>query len=338
MDTITQMTLGAAVGEVTLGKKLGNKAPMWGAIVGLVPDLDVLAGPFMDTVSGIVFHRGVTHSIIFALLFAPILGYLIFRLYQKRSGNWRDWTVLTFWVTFTHPLLDNFTGYGTQFFWPFSDYRVALNTISVIDPLYTVPFLISIIFVLFLKRTSQRRRFINYMGIVVSSLYLLLTMGNKIYIENVFKKQLDEANIAYTRIQTSPTPLNNLLWRGVAEGTNGFWVGYYSLFDGSNKIEFDYIKKNHHLLDGFHNQPTIRKLTWLTNGYYAMLWKNGSLYLNDMRYGRMNGWEKFEGEFIFAFRLEATDQDNIYVYRKRPEFNFTGQMLALFARRMFGII
>lgn len=338
MDTFTQMTLGAAVGEVMLGKKVGNKAPLWGAIVGLVPDLDVLAGPFMDTVSGIAFHRGFTHSVTFALLFAPLMGYLIFKLYKNRAGNWRDWTILTFWATFTHPLLDNFTGYGTQFFWPFSNYRIALNTISVIDPLYTLPLLMSIIFVLFLRRTSKKRRFLNYMGIIVSSLYLLLTIGNKIYIENVFKKQLDEANIAYTRIQTSPTPLNNLLWRGVAEGANGFWEGYYSLFDGSNKIKFEYIEKNHHLLEGFYHQPTIRKLIWLTNDYYAMVWKNGSLYLNDMRYGRMNGWGKFEGEFIFAYKLETVDHDNINIYRKRPKFNFTGQILTLFARRMFGII
>jgi inner membrane protein len=337
MDTFTQMTLGAAVGEVTLGQKVGNKAPLWGAIAGFVPDLDVLASPFMDTVSGIAFHRGFTHSITFALLFAPVLGYLIFKLYKARAGNWRDWTILTFWATVTHPLLDNFTGYGTQFFWPFSDYRIALNTISVIDPLYTAPLLLSIVLVLFLKRTSQRRRIINYMGIAASSLYLLLTVGNKIYIENVFKKQLNEANIAYTRIQTSPTPLNNLLWRGVAEGTDDFWEGYFSLFDGAKKIEFDNIKKNHHLLNGIYHQPTIRKLIWLTNDYYAMTWKDGSLCLNDMRYGRMNGWGKFENEFIFAYKLEADNQDNINIYRKRPKFSFTGQILALFARRMFGI-
>jgi len=41
LDLVTQIVLGAAVGEVVLGKKAGNKAIMWGAIGGLIPDLDV---------------------------------------------------------------------------------------------------------------------------------------------------------------------------------------------------------------------------------------------------------------------------------------------------------
>ncbi|MEZ4986846.1 MAG: hypothetical protein R2795_17710 [Saprospiraceae bacterium] len=34
MDSPTQITLGAAVGEVVLGKKVGNRAMLWGAIAG----------------------------------------------------------------------------------------------------------------------------------------------------------------------------------------------------------------------------------------------------------------------------------------------------------------
>jgi len=41
MDSLTQIVLGAAVAEVVGGKKLGNKAPLWGAIAGTIPDLDV---------------------------------------------------------------------------------------------------------------------------------------------------------------------------------------------------------------------------------------------------------------------------------------------------------
>ncbi|MEO0878023.1 MAG: metal-dependent hydrolase, partial [Bacteroidota bacterium] len=43
MDSLTQITLGAAVGEVVLGKKAGNRAMVWGAIAGTFPDLDILA-------------------------------------------------------------------------------------------------------------------------------------------------------------------------------------------------------------------------------------------------------------------------------------------------------
>lgn len=46
MDSLTQATLGAAVGEAVLGKKTGNKAAVIGAIIGTIPDLDVLLVPF----------------------------------------------------------------------------------------------------------------------------------------------------------------------------------------------------------------------------------------------------------------------------------------------------
>ncbi len=42
MDSITQAVLGATVGEAVLGKKTGAKAAGLGAIIGTIPDLDVL--------------------------------------------------------------------------------------------------------------------------------------------------------------------------------------------------------------------------------------------------------------------------------------------------------
>ncbi len=41
MDSLTQIVLGAAVGEAVLGKKARNKAMLYGAIAGTIPNLDV---------------------------------------------------------------------------------------------------------------------------------------------------------------------------------------------------------------------------------------------------------------------------------------------------------
>ena len=46
MDSLTQIVLGAAVGEAVLGKKVGNRAMLWGAVAGTIPDLDVGAFPY----------------------------------------------------------------------------------------------------------------------------------------------------------------------------------------------------------------------------------------------------------------------------------------------------
>ncbi len=339
MDTITQMTLGAAVGEATLGKKVGNKAILWGAVAGTLPDLDILAGPFLDPVSRMAFHRGMTHSVTFALLFAPLLGYLIYRIYQRREASWRDWSLLVFWAVVTHPLLDNFTSYGTQFFWPFSDYRIAWSTIFVIDPLYTLPLLIGVIAVMFLHRTSSRRRLLNYVGIGVSTAYLALTVVNKVYINSVFQDQLHQQNIAHSRILTSPTPFNNILWRGVAQGTEGYWEGYYSWFDKNQRVLFQFTRANHQALDHLKEQPSIKKLRWLTDGFYTVNSRNGFLYLNDMRYGRLNGWGKLEGEFVFSFRIQEKNLSadrSLRVWRERPSLDVDRSLLRSFGRRLLG--
>ena len=57
MDSLTQIVLGAAVGEAVLGKKVGNKAMLYGAIAGTIPDLDVLARFYVDTVTATEWHR-----------------------------------------------------------------------------------------------------------------------------------------------------------------------------------------------------------------------------------------------------------------------------------------
>ena len=62
MDSLTQIVLGAAVAEASLGKKIGNRAMVWGAIAGTLPDLDVIANGFMSPVDALAFHRGPTHS------------------------------------------------------------------------------------------------------------------------------------------------------------------------------------------------------------------------------------------------------------------------------------
>ena len=77
MDSLTQIVLGAAVGEAVLGRKVGNKAMLYGAIAGTIPDLDTFASHFTDVVTATEIHRGFSHSIVFSILAAPLLGMLI---------------------------------------------------------------------------------------------------------------------------------------------------------------------------------------------------------------------------------------------------------------------
>lgn len=83
MDSLTQMVLGAAVGEAVLGKKIGNRAMLWGGIAGTIPDLDVLSNLFMSPINALAFHRGITHSVVFCFLAALLLGWLVPKYYNS---------------------------------------------------------------------------------------------------------------------------------------------------------------------------------------------------------------------------------------------------------------
>lgn len=112
MDSITQAALGAAVGEAVLGKKIGNKAILIGAIAGTIPDLDVLSRLFIDNqIYGLIYHRGITHSILFTLLAAPFFGWLTWLYYKKNLHKSRITQVLIgiFWALFYAAVL---TGIG----------------------------------------------------------------------------------------------------------------------------------------------------------------------------------------------------------------------------------
>ena len=91
MDSLTQIVLGAAVGEVVLGRKIGNRAMLWGAVAGTIPDLDVMiASVFMNEVNGLAFHRGITHSIFFAITFSFVMAKYTQWLYS-RGHHKQDW-------------------------------------------------------------------------------------------------------------------------------------------------------------------------------------------------------------------------------------------------------
>ncbi|MFT5166457.1 MAG: inner membrane protein, partial [Saprospiraceae bacterium] len=89
MDSLTQIILGAATGELAGGRKIGRKAMFWGAVGGTIPDLDVMVGGMLqsiglfDEMDALSFHRGISHSIFFAILAPLILGPLVSRHYKN---------------------------------------------------------------------------------------------------------------------------------------------------------------------------------------------------------------------------------------------------------------
>ncbi|WP_417443892.1 metal-dependent hydrolase [Joostella sp.] len=300
MDSLTQIVLGAAVGEAVLGKKIGNKAMLYGAIAGTIPDFDVLASNFTDTVTALEMHRGFTHSILFSVIFAPIFGWLVSR--YESYKDFKGWSLLFFWGFLTHPLLDAFTTWGTQLFWPF-EYRVAFKSIFVIDPLYTVPFIGFLVLTMFQKRTTKKRRFYNKMGLIISTSYLALSLLLKWVSYAKFKEALAEQNISYSEIDTRPSPLNTILWNANVATEDAFLLGSYSLFD-SQPITFNSRPKNHELIATIIEKDKMQRMIKISKGWYSITEHENDLFFNDLRFGLMS-MDPDAQDFVFQYKIET---------------------------------
>ncbi|WP_127846522.1 metal-dependent hydrolase [Psychroflexus aestuariivivens] len=315
MDSLTQIVLGAAVGEAALGRKVGNKAIVYGAIAGTIPDLDIIVGNFFDTVTALEIHRGFSHSIGFAILLSPILGYVLSKIHS--DANFKNWTWMMFWCLFTHPLLDMFTTWGTQLFWPF-EYRLAFKSIFVIDPLYTLPFLTCLVLAMRFKKSHPKRRKINRLGLYVSTFYLLISLFLKFIGYQKFESALENQNINYIEMDTRPSAFNTLLWSANVKTKSAFLIGEYSFFD-SKPISFRRFPKNHEKISHLSQFENLERLKDVTKGWYTITKKNENLYLNDLRFGLIS-MDTTQTKFAFSYKLVATEQGiEIQEEPKTPE-------------------
>lgn len=303
MDSLTHIVLGAAIGEAVLGKKIGRKAMLWGALADTIPDFDVFASPCVTDAQQLLIHRGITHSFFFILLMAPLLGWLFSKWFKKSEVSWKQWTLLFFLGMFTHVLIDSMTSYGTGLFEPFSSYRVSFNTIFVADPFYTIPFLLCILIALIAKNGSPRRVKWNKIGLWISTLYLVFTIINKWHVHDVMKTAFDDKKYASDNFITTPTPLNNFLWMAYSHDSSGSWIGYYSIFDKSKEIDFSRVNRNDSLLKPFEGDESLKILKQFSKGHYAITLVDSNVYFNDIRFGQMAGWDDSLATFPFAFRL-----------------------------------
>lgn len=332
MDSFTQIVLGAAVGEAVLGRKVGNKAMLYGAIAGTIPDLDTFASYFTDTVTAIEIHRGFSHSIFFSVFFAPIFGWLISKIEGQAPVNWKDWSRLMFWGFFTHPILDSFTTWGTQLFWPL-DIRLEFKNIFVIDPLYTLPFFVFLIMAMRCEKTSPQRRKFNTLGLVVSSAYLLLTVCTKAITYNKFENALQEQNIPFRQLQNKPAPFNTILWTANVETEDSFLIGDYSFFD-TEPIQFRSFPKNHYLLGPLAENDKIKRLIKISKDWYIISEKEGQLYFHDLRFGVLDLTAP-KPVFVFTYRLlEENGEVRVEETERNPED--AKKLLSVLGDRIWG--
>ena len=313
MDSITQATLGAALGQAILGNKIGGKAAVIGAVIATIPDLDVVLLPLFDHLQRISIHRGFSHSIVFSLLGAFLIAFFLSKIKWTSQFTLKRLILFTWLVLFTHILLDAFTTYGTQLFLPFSDYRVSFDSINIVDPFYTAPLLLGVITTIYIQQKKSTRNAANNFGIILSSLYLLFTLGHKKLVTTSIKSQLASQNIPYSSIKTIPVGVGNVNWYGVAKSEETLYIGQYSSRK-QNSIDFHSFPINNDLLDKV-NQQLASKLKWFSQNYYTVAEFNGHVRLYnlqcDMQGIRTYGEYKAPTAFYFEITTHSDGSYNL---------------------------
>jgi inner membrane protein len=227
MDPLSHAVTGAALGGcLAKGKEL-RAAMLVGMLAGTAPDLDVFIRSASDPLLQLEYHRGFTHS----LLFAPVLALVcaaVFHPFVRSRLRFGKSVLVCFLALVAHALLDAATSYGTNLWWPLSDARVGWSWIAVIDPLYTLPGIVLVVVMLWSKGARW-----GTVAILWMIAYVGLGMVQNNRAVSAIEALAMERGHELVVIEAKPSLFNNILFRSLYRYGDHYYVdavrvGYFS--------------------------------------------------------------------------------------------------------------
>jgi inner membrane protein len=311
LDSLSQIVLGAACGELILGRKIGNKAQLLGAIAGTIPDLDVLLNPlFSDELTKLQIHRSYSHSMFIHLILALPFAWLTWLGFKKRIA-YREWYIMWLVGFVTHTLLDCCTTYGTQLLLPFTNHLIGFNNIAVVDPFWTLPFMLLLIVCLFMKRDNVNRFRWALVATTYCFVYMGYTLVNKYNVHQHFQSELTKQQIQTDVLYTSPSMFNNWLWAGIATTHDTLYCGEFSTLQNTSAVEWVGYPRNLQLLENHPAKREIEVLQWFAQEKYFVQEVNGELHFFITKWGRAD-FRKTEPHEAFVFYWRLFQENGIW--------------------------
>ncbi|MGF1749227.1 metal-dependent hydrolase [Vibrio cionasavignyae] len=285
MDPLTQGLLGASLPQSVSKKQHLVVAGALGLLAGMAPDLDVLIRSQSDPLLFLEFHRQFTHSLFFIPIGSLICALFLHRLIAKNRGLSfkQSWLYCGLGYS-THALLDACTTYGTQLFWPLTNERYAWNTVSVIDPVFTLPILILLVFA-----TLKRQPWLARIAFLWALIYPTLGMIQRDRAEAAGWQLAKERQHFPVQLEAKPSFANILLWKVVYEVEGNYHIDAVRVgasvktYPGESISKLN-INKDFPWLDLRSQQAIdIERFRWFSNGYLAQD-PTDELRIIDVRY------------------------------------------------------
>lgn len=288
-----------------MGRRYGRKALIAGAALGTLPDLDVLID-YGDPIAQMINHRGFSHSLFVLTGLAFFLAWLAKRFRLHRDGQDYGRLLLTIWlILFTHPLLDAFTSYGTQLWWPLRPTPASWSSIFIIDPFYTLPLLVGVLVALVVGPSPAVSRALGVL-LLVGVGYLGASQAAKHWAEGRVTALLAEQGRQPVALFSVPQPFNIVLWRVVARMDDGTYVEAVTGMLDDRPPEFIEFPSNDELGQALQPRDSLEGLHWFTGGWLRYDDIDGQLVASDLRMGIGTGHYSFR--FLIGERDPQTGQ------------------------------
>jgi inner membrane protein len=303
MDSLSQIVLGAAVAAAVAPVGHRRAALLAGAALGTLPDLDFIPINLVtdDPVARMTWHRSFSHS----LFVLPIVGWLLWAWFRSRGGRVAQAPGRWFWAMqlalVTHPLLDAFTVYGTQLWWPLMPPPAMWASVFIIDPLYTLWLLVACIAAWWLRERVAAQR-VLVAGLVLSTGYLAFSLVAKAAVDRTADEALARMGLVDAPRFSVPMPFNTLLWRVVAMTPDGFVEGERSIVADRGPMTFRRYPSDVDALRAVRDFPVVQRLAWFNRGFMKAEVRDGTLVLSDLRMGS-------EPDYTFRFAIAQRASD-----------------------------
>ncbi|MBA3683279.1 MAG: metal-dependent hydrolase [Bacteroidetes bacterium] len=303
MDSLSHIVIGAAIGEIFLGKKIGRWGMLLGAIAKSAPDFDLFYTGLTDPRAYMCEHRAHTHSLFIEALYAIPIAWLLVKLFKQKVSFQR---MLLFMLAclWGHSLLDWCTNFGTQLLLPFTNENYSLNNLAIVDLLFTLPMLILMLIAVFTRKNLARRNKFAKASLIYCFAYLGFTFINKYRVEAIVQESIANNNIPVTAHITNPTMLNNILWYSVGSNDSTVFIGEFSLLHTENPITWHSYPRNQQLMQQCKSKKDVDILRWFGDPYTIAQTNGDTLNMYAVKFGRTNMQEsELQKTFVFHYKL-----------------------------------
>ena len=220
MDPVTQGVVGASVPQAISRKAHIAAASLFGALAGMAPDLDNLIRSPVDPMVRMEYHRQFTHSLVFIPVGALLCAALLYFLFSKRWQLSFKHTYLYCLLGYaTHGMIDACTSYGTQLLWPFTNTRFAFNTISIVDPVFTIPLLALVI-----TGVVKKNALFGKLALCWIVIYQSLGIYQHQRVLDVGEQIAAERGHTPIRMEVKPSFANLVVWKVIYEIEDGYYT------------------------------------------------------------------------------------------------------------------